>query len=109
MAFPGSQLWVFVSTFLRVAKQNDMECFLISLMGVSLSSAVLVEKDWGLFKKFLLGLEGETNGELVKTEQSELDKELSKEQLEDVLGNEPLDNSDGKLVFTLRFSGFLVL
>lgn len=109
MTFPDPQLWVFVSTFLRVAKENDMECFLLSLLGVSLSSAVLVEKDWGLVKAFLLGLEGETNGELVKTEQSELDKELSKEQLEDVLGNDPFDNSDGKLVFTLRFNGFLFL
>jgi len=70
-----------------------MECFLMSLPGILQSSVALVEKDWGLFKKVFLGLEGETTGELVKTEPSE----LSSEQLEDVLGRESVDNCEGKI------------
>lgn len=98
MVFPGPQLWVFNSVFLRFAKENDTECFLISLLGMLQSSVALVEKDWGLFKKVFLGLEGETTGELAKTEPSE----LSREQLEDVLGRESLDNCEGKIAS--RFS-----
>lgn len=75
-----------------------MECFLISLLGTLQSSVAFVEKDWGLFKKVFLGLEGETTGEVVKTEPSE----LSREQLEDVLGRESVDNCEGKIAS--RFS-----
>lgn len=39
-----------------------MECFLISLLGILLFSALV--KDWCLVKKFLWGLEGEARGEL---------------------------------------------
>lgn len=61
-----------------------------------------MQKDWGLFKKFFLGLEGETNGELVKTEPSE----LSSEQLEDVLDRESLDSCEGKIASRLSSTSF---
>ncbi|KAL8186011.1 UNVERIFIED_CONTAM: hypothetical protein K2H54_061467 [Gekko kuhli] len=83
-------------SFLRVATENDIECFLSSWLDVLLPVEVLVEKDWGRVRAFFLEMEGDVSGELVKTEESEAGEELSSELLEDVLSKELVDDSEYK-------------
>lgn len=77
-----------------------MECFLISLWGLTLS--VFVVKLWCLVKKLLLGQEGEGTGEL--------SKDLPGETLEKTLGPSPCgDATPWVKFFIFKSTGLLGL
>lgn len=86
-----------------------MECFFSSETALSLPCEILAEKDCGRVKTLFVKMAGDESGELVNTEESEIEEALSSELEEDVLSKESLDNSVGKLALILRSDGFLFL